>query len=71
MYLLYIDQYILNESKMRRKNIAMAWVDYKKSYDMISQSWIKKCKNIQNIQQSHKVNHKSKKKKNVEQQRQQ
>ena len=28
--LLYIDQHILNESKTRRKNLAMAWIDYKK-----------------------------------------
>ena len=31
--LLYRDQYILNESKTRRKNLAMAWIDYKKAYD--------------------------------------
>ena len=28
--LLYIDQHILNVSKTRRKNLAMAWIDYKK-----------------------------------------
>ena len=38
--LLYIDQHILNESKTRRKNLAMAWIDYKKAYDMVPQSWI-------------------------------
>ena len=32
---LYIDQHILNESKTRRKNQAMAWIDYQKAYDMI------------------------------------
>ena len=42
--LMYIDQHILNESKERQKNIAMAWIDYKKAYD---------------IQQSHKIQHKS------------
>ena len=26
---LYIDQHILNESKTRRQNLAMAWIDYK------------------------------------------
>ena len=41
--LLYIDQHILNESKTRRKNLAMAWIDYKKAYDMVSQSWIQHC----------------------------
>ena len=39
----YIDQYILNESKNRRKNIAMAWIDYKKAYDIFPQSWIINC----------------------------
>ena len=29
--LLYIDQHILNESKNRRKNLAMTWIDYKKA----------------------------------------
>ena len=41
--LLYIDQHILNESKTRRKNLAMSWIDYKKTYDMVPQSWIINC----------------------------
>ena len=41
--LLYIDQHILNESKTRQKNQAMAWIDYKKAYDMVPQSWILHC----------------------------
>ena len=38
--LLYTDQLILNESKTRWKNLAMAWMNYKKSYDMVPQNWI-------------------------------
>ena len=38
--LLYIDQQILNESKTRQKNLAMAWIGYKKAYDMVAHSWI-------------------------------
>ena len=38
--LLHIDQHILNESKTKRKNLAMASIDYKKAYDMVTQSWI-------------------------------
>ena len=38
--LLYIDQHILNESRTRRRNLAMAWIDFKKSYDMVPHSWI-------------------------------
>ena len=37
---LYIDQHIHKESKMRRKNITMAWIIYKKAYDMVPQIWI-------------------------------
>ena len=40
--LLSIDKHILNESKTRRKNLAMAWIDYKKAYDMVPQiHWLK------------------------------
>ena len=38
--LLYIDQHILNESKTRRKNLAMAWIDNKKAYNMVPHSRI-------------------------------
>ena len=47
--LLYIDQHILNEGKTRRKNLAMAWIDYKKSYDIVHQSWILHCPKIYKI----------------------
>ena len=39
----YIDQHILSESKTRRKSLAMAWIDYKKAYAMVLQSWIINC----------------------------
>ena len=38
--LLYIVQRILNESKTRRKNVAMAWIE---AYDTLPQSWILHC----------------------------
>ena len=41
--LLYIDQHILNESKMGWKNLTMAWIDDKKAYNMVLQSWILHC----------------------------
>ena len=37
---LYIDQHIFNDSKTRRKNLAMAWIDDKKTYDMDSTQYI-------------------------------
>ena len=57
--LLYIDQHILTESKTSRKNLAMAWIDYKKGIwygptkldNTLSQ-------NVQNITWSHKLHRK-------------
>ena len=37
---LYKYQHIKKESKTRLKNLAMAWIDYKKAYDMVLQSWM-------------------------------
>ena len=36
--LLYIDKAVIKEVKSRNKNLAMAWIDYKKAYDMVSHS---------------------------------
>ena len=36
--LLYIDRAVIKEVKSRHKNLAMAWVDYKKAYDMVPHS---------------------------------
>ena len=41
--LLYIDRAVIREVKSRKKNLAMAWIDYKKAYDMVPHSWIKEC----------------------------
>ena len=51
--LLFIDQHILNESKTRRKNLAMARIDYKKAYDMLPQRWILHSLNMYKI--SHEI----------------
>ena len=39
--LLYIDRAVIREVKSRKKNLTMAWIDYKKAYDMVLYSWIK------------------------------
>ena len=39
--LFYIDKHILN--KTRQNNLAFTWIDYKKAYDMVPQSWIINC----------------------------
>ena len=36
--LLYIDQHILNETKKRQKNLAMAWIEY--NCNMVRESWV-------------------------------
>ena len=41
--LLYINQHILNDIKTRQKNLAIAWIDFKKAYEMVPQSWIINC----------------------------
>ena len=33
--LLYIDRVVIKEVISRNKNLAMAWIDYKKAYDMV------------------------------------
>ena len=55
--LLCIDQHILKEVKTMRKNIAMGWINYKKAYDLVSQTWMTKSKNIG---QTYKIYHECK-----------
>ena len=37
---LMLDKAILKNCKRRKTNLAMAWVDFKKAYDMVPHSWI-------------------------------
>ena len=41
--LLFIDKMIMREVKMWEQNLSMAWIDYKKAYDMVPHSWIIDC----------------------------
>ena len=41
------------ESKTRRKNLAITWIDYKKAYDLVPQSWLINCFKMYKI--SHEV----------------
>ena len=36
--LLFIDKMIIKEVKMTKRNLSMAWIDYKKAYDMVPHS---------------------------------
>ena len=53
--LLYIDQHILDENKTRRKNLAMAWIDYKKAHKRPTKLDNKLPQNVQNISWSYKL----------------
>ena len=44
--LLYIDRAVIKEVKSRNKNLAMAWIDYKKAFHMVPHSWIIECLNL-------------------------
>ena len=50
--LLYIDGAVIKEVKSRSKNIAMAWIDYKKAYDMLPHSWITECLDLFEVAES-------------------
>ena len=41
--LLYNDRAAIKEVKSRIKNLAMAWIDYKKANDMVLHSWAIEC----------------------------
>ena len=60
---LLIDKVILKNCRRRLTNLSMAWIDYKKAYDMVPHSWILRCleivggaKNIINIISNSMVN---------------
>ena len=50
--LLYIDRAVIKEVKSRNKNLAMAWIDYKKAYDMVPHSWIIECLDLFGVAQN-------------------
>ena len=41
--LLYIDRAVIKEVNSRNRNLAMAWIDYEKAYDMVPHSWVIEC----------------------------
>ena len=40
---LYFDMAVIKEVKSRKNSLAMAWIDYKKTCDMVPHSWIIEC----------------------------
>ena len=43
---LLIDKLVMKNSKRRKTNLSMAWIDYKKAFDMIPHSWLIECLQI-------------------------
>ena len=38
---LLIDKAVLREAKRKKRHLSVAWIDYKKAYDMVPHSWIR------------------------------
>ena len=49
---LLIDKMVMMNSKGRKTNLSMAWIDYKKAFDMISHSWLTECLEIQGTEEN-------------------
>ena len=43
---LLIDKTIIKSCKRRHTNLSIAWIDYRKAYDMVPHSWIIECLNM-------------------------
>ena len=43
---LLIDKMVMMNSKRRKTNLSMAWIDYKKAFDMVPYSWLIECLEI-------------------------
>ena len=37
------DKTVLEDCKKRHTNLSMAWIDYRKAYDLVSHSWVNEC----------------------------
>ena len=37
---LLINKSVLKDCKKRHANLSMAWIDYRKAYDLVSHSWV-------------------------------
>ena len=46
---LFIDKKVLKDCRKRHTNLAMAWIDYKKAYDLVPHSWIKEFMELMGI----------------------
>ena len=49
---LIIDKMIMKNCKRRKTNLSMAWIDYRKAFDMIPHSWLIECLKIYGAEES-------------------
>ena len=40
MDVLLMDAMIIKEATVRQKNLSVAWIDYRKAYNRVPQSWV-------------------------------
>ena len=40
---LLIDKLVLKDCRKRHTNLSMAWIDYRKVYDLVPHSWVNEC----------------------------
>ena len=50
--LLYSDGAVIREVMSRKNNLAMTWIDHKKTYDMVRHSWIKECLDLLGVSEN-------------------
>ena len=44
--LLFIEKMVLRHSRTNQRILAMAWIDYRKAFDMVPHSWLEECLNV-------------------------
>ena len=49
---LLVNKTILEDCKRRKRNLSMAWIDYKKAFDSVPHSWINRCLDLYKIDDS-------------------
>ena len=50
----FIDRAVIKEVKSRNKNLAMAWIDYKKAYDIVPHLRIIECLDLFGVEENSK-----------------
>ena len=53
--LLFIDRAVITEVKSMKKNLAMAWIDGEKAYDMVPHLWIRECLDLLGVAENIKI----------------